>query len=302
MSIATFALHTIRRATRAALLVIHHTGWNQDHERGHSILRGTCRVVVRIEAREDGLIRMVCEKKNQGRKFDPRSFRLVEAGTKGDVTPLPAYMVMAGRLRLTDRLIRILEALTTEPLRNGATHTDLKNDSNMPAGTLNRALTVLSDAGYIYADLHGKTIKYKLSKQGRDVLDMVNEEQNGGWKSSGRILEEGGRDWNWQIASSTDLEHTGAILPNASTILPTTPEYIYPTDIYSGLDTDTQNPSTGFRDVDWFSVDAAAEDDEPLFPETEVDLQAELELEAQSAPDGSGLIARLRARQEGEAA
>jgi len=293
MSIATHALHTIRRATRAALLVLHHTGWSTDHERGHSILRGTCRVVVRIEAREDGLIRMTCEKKNHGRKFDPRSFRLVEAGTKGNVTPLPAYMVMAGRLRLTENLLRILEALTTEPLRNGATHTDLKNDTNMTAGTLNRALTALSEAGYIYAEEKNRSQKYKLSRQGRDVLDLALEEQNGSWKNSGRTLEESGRAWNWQIASSTVLGDTDAVLPNSSNSLPPPSEYIYPTDIYSEVDLDGKNSSTSFRDISWFDAEDASADDDPLFPEPNLE---------PTAPDAPGLIGRLRARQEGETA
>jgi predicted transcriptional regulator len=223
MSLAIFALNTIRRHTHAAVLVVHHTGWNTDHERGHSVLRAACRVVVKVEARDDGLIRFVCEKKNHGRKFDPRSFRLVAAGSRGGALPLPARMVMPGKLRLNEKLLRVMEAMTTEPLRKGATHTDLLKDTAIPAGTLNRILTALVDADYIRAEDNGRSRVYKLTTTGKDALDMAFEEQSDSWNASGRTLEELGRAWNWEVASSTVSLHNNAVLPNSSNSLPLPP-------------------------------------------------------------------------------
>lgn len=225
MSIAVYALNTIRRRLGAAVIVIHHTGWTTEHERGHSTLRAACRVVARIEAREDGLIRLTCEKKNHGRKFDPRSFRLVGAGTMGGVVPLPARMVIPGKLRLEEKLLRIMEALTTEPLRKGATHTALLQDTGVPAATLNRSLTALSDAGYVHGEDNGRSRLYYLTEAGKDALDIAFEERSESWNARGRTLEEGGRTWNWEVASSTVLPHTKAVLPNPSKVLPPPPSF-----------------------------------------------------------------------------
>lgn len=223
MSIAVYALNTIRRQLGAAIVVIHHTGWSTEHERGHSTLRAACRVVAKVEAREDGLIRLTCEKKNHGRKFDPRSFRLVGAGTKGGVLPLPARLVIPGKLRLEEKLLRIMEALTTEPLRKGATHTALLQDTSVPAATLNRSLTSLCEAGYVRGEDNGRSRLYYLTEAGRDALDIAFEERSESW--SGRTLEEHGRTWNWEVASSTVSGHNKAVLPNSSTVLPSTPPF-----------------------------------------------------------------------------
>ena len=305
MSIAVYALNTIRRRTRAAVLAIHHTGWNQDHERGHSILRGACRVVVRVEASEDGLIRIICEKKNHGRKFDPRSFRLVSAGTKGGAVPLPARMVMPGKLRLTDKLLRVLEAMTTEPLRKGATHTDLVKGTDIPAATLNRILTALSDAGYITSEELGRSTKYRLTARAHDALTVAGEDEGGSWNGVGSAMEEGGRTWNWEIASSGGLPLATAVLPSSSISLPHSPPFP-PLGGEGGVDGESKSSSTataavpgvyssepadgpqirGFRAVDWF--DAPREPDAP----------AEDELFPEPAPDAAGLIERLRAQRE----
>ena len=286
MSIAVYALNTIRRRLGAAVVVIHHTGWSTDHERGHSTLRAACRVVAKVEAREDGLIRLTCEKKNHGRKFDPRSFRLVGAGTMGGVVPLPARLVIPGRLRLEEKLLRIMEALTTEPLRKGATHTALLQDTGVPAATMNRSLTALTEAGYVRGEdsANGRSRLYYLTEAGRDALDIAFEERSESWSTGGRTLEEGGRTWNWEIASSTVSEHSKAVLPNSSKVLPFTPPFpplggeggtekgdeVLPPQTEpttSGYEPPVYTEATviGFRPLPAYDVPTDADDD--LFPE-----------------------------------
>ena len=175
MSIAIASLNTIRRATNAAIAIVHHTGWNDERERGSSLLRGACRVVAKIEMRDDGLIRLSCVKKNQGEKFEPRLFRLVSAGAQGSVLPLPASLVLKGQSKPTDRMIRVMEALTTEPLRSGATHTQIQQDTQIPPGTLNRVLTSLAEARYVTAFEDRRSRKYQLTNEGHDVLNIVGE-------------------------------------------------------------------------------------------------------------------------------
>jgi predicted transcriptional regulator len=205
MSLAIYALNTIRRHTRAAIAIVHHTGWNDERERGSSLLRAACRIVVKIEMRDDGLIRFTCIKKNQGQKFAPRLFRLVEAGDQGSVLPLPARMVMPGKTKPTERILKVLEALTTEPLRNGATHTQVMQDTQIPAGTLNRVLTACTEAGYIRTFEEGKSRKYKLTNDGQDALDMALEETGEKWKNSPQKTGTSSTaSFNWFLLSSTE--------------------------------------------------------------------------------------------------
>lgn len=216
MGIAIGALNTIRRLTHAALAVVHHTGWNDERERGHSLLRGACRVVVKIEMRDDGQIRFSCVKKNQGIKFTPRLFRLVAAGEMGSVLPLPAYLVLTGRTKPTERMLRVMEALTTEPLRKGATHTQLMQDTQIAAGTLNRVLTVLSDSGFIQSWEKGRAVYYELTDDGHDALAIaVSEGSTAGQPLVEDKVEDSGRHFNWHVLSSTDTGLQEANLPKS---------------------------------------------------------------------------------------
>lgn len=144
----------------------------------------------------------------------------------GGVLPLPARLVIPGKLRLEEKLLRILEALTTEPLRKGATHTDLMKGTDLPAATLNRSLTVLHDAGYIRAvdsTSNHRSRLYYLTDPGRDALDIAFEERSESW--SGRTVEELGRGWNWQVASSAYAQHSKAVLPGSSNTSSTNPPF-----------------------------------------------------------------------------
>jgi hypothetical protein len=266
MSIAIANLNTIRRATHAAIGIVHHTGWNDERERGSSLLRGACRVVAKIEMRDDGLIRMACIKKNQGEKFEPRLFRLVSGGTQGSVLPLPASLVLTGKSKPNDRMLRVMEALTTEPLRAGATHTQIKDDTQIPPGTLNRVLTSLTEAKLVWSFEDKRSRKYRLTDAGYEHLRMVGE-------SSSKILEEGGGistgfgspSFNWFLCSS---DQTG--LPNAGTSTSfqsaSTPEA--PSSTFSSLYIKARVEELG-------NVEPEADDSEPIPVATTAELFAD---------------------------
>lgn len=232
MSIAIANLNAIRRATHAAIGIVHHTGWNDERERGSSLLRGACRVVAKIEMRDDGLIRLSCVKKNQGEKFEPRLFRLVSAGAQGSVLPLPASQVLKGASKPTDRMVRVMEALTTEPLRLGATHTQVQQDTQIPAGTLNRVLTSLVDAQLVRSFEDRRSRKYTLTDAGYEVLREVGE------SSSTSSTEKGGYfhgsstpPFNWFLCSS---DQTGLSEAPSSTSFQSSSTSEVPSSTFSG--------------------------------------------------------------------
>lgn len=79
------SLLKLRKELEATVLVVHHTGWQQDHERGSSAMRGAMDVSIEITG-EDGweddrrkLRRtLVCSKQRDAEKFTDIDFRLNE--------------------------------------------------------------------------------------------------------------------------------------------------------------------------------------------------------------------------------
>jgi len=78
------SLNLLRAATGAAILIVHHTGWERKHERGSSALRAACRVVLKLSANGGGTVNLTSEKTNNGKSLT-RSFEIAKiANQRGD--------------------------------------------------------------------------------------------------------------------------------------------------------------------------------------------------------------------------
>jgi DNA-binding MarR family transcriptional regulator len=164
MQIAVDALNTIRRATSAAINVVHHTGWTTEHERGSSVLRNACRVVIKLTTDDSGLMTLTCEKANNGRPFEARYFRLLEAGTS--VTPIPASKVTTRNAAPTLKQIAILEALSLQQHRDGAIFTQILDYTEQSRSTLHKGINRLLERGLIARERQ----IYSLTDEGRAEL------------------------------------------------------------------------------------------------------------------------------------
>lgn len=167
MTIAVDALNTIRRHTQAAVLICHHTGWNDTHERGSSVLRAACRVVMKL-TNNDGLLTLTCEKINGGKAFEPRYFQLVAAANS--VVPLPASKVTQRDAPITQKQIDVLDALNLSIFAEGATFTQLVEHLNVAKSSLNYSLTKLKDRGYVEQAGRGTLHRYVVTDSGKEVL------------------------------------------------------------------------------------------------------------------------------------
>jgi predicted transcriptional regulator len=278
MSVAIQALNHIRRGTGAGVGIVHHTGWDDQRERGSSVLRAAARVVVRIEQRDDGLINVSCVKKNQGKPFAPRSFRLVPAGEMGAVVPVTASRVLQLRNdRPTERMLRVMEALTTEPLRDGASHKALIDDTGFPASTMNRIITSLADSGYIVKQDRGRNqVAYLLTQLGAQTLEEI--------QIAGNALPASGRassdplprtSLNWIVELPNSFQRQDALLPPSSTSVPKSSSTLFqnpppPIGGGGGRGTDAGNGSENdlVEHVTTYTAIPGFEDDEPLDGET----------------------------------
>ncbi len=197
MSIAVDALNFLRRQTQAAILICHHTGWNDAHERGSSVLRGACRVVMKL-ANNDGLMTLTCEKINGGKAFEPRHFQLVPVGDS--VVPLPTSKIISNDSALTQKQIDILEALNLEVFAGGAAFSQLVDHLNTAKSSLNYSLSKLIKHGHVDKIGRGNAVRYKLSEWGADTLaDAHSSAVQSRSVSFGGSSDHTEQGLNWQV-------------------------------------------------------------------------------------------------------
>ena len=168
MGIALESLNYIRRQTGAAILVTHHSGWNDTHERGNSSLRGAVRMVAKVKMDDEGFITLSCEKMNGAKMFEPRYFRLIEVGNS--VAILPSSKIITGKRPLTAPHYDIMEALRLTIFEKGASYTQLLDHLayEKNKGGLNRRLSKLEKEGYL--ERHPDKL-YFLTALGGTTLD-----------------------------------------------------------------------------------------------------------------------------------
>lgn len=168
MSIAVEAMNHIRRTTGAAVLICHHAGWSAEHERGSSVLRAACRVVMKVSNNGDGLITLSCEKSNSGKKFDKRLFKLEEVG--GSAVLVPTSRTWDHMGPITEKQLDVLEALMLAHFADGATFSQIVEHLSIAKSTLNGILDKLHQRGYVKFEGTGNSKRYAITDSGHDVL------------------------------------------------------------------------------------------------------------------------------------
>jgi hypothetical protein len=163
MGLAIDALNYIRRQTNAGILVCHHTGWSDQHERGNSALRAACRVVMKLSQNDDGLLTLTCEKANGSERFEPRYFRLIPQ--QESVALIPSSKITTRDAALTEKHYAVLEALSLPIFAGGATHSQLVEHLDFSKSTVNYCLSKLMARDLVEAT-GGRFKQYKLSGGG----------------------------------------------------------------------------------------------------------------------------------------
>lgn len=167
MGAAVTALNRIRRATQAGVLVIHHTGWSEDHERGSSVLRAASRMVIRVARDQDDLVTVSCEKINGGKKFEKRYFRHIPVGDS--IVPVPASKI-AKTTNITERQLDVLEYMAMRINDKGVRHTDIVNHFNYAKSTVTDMLDKFYTLKLIDRRTKGASDIYSINDEGRDLV------------------------------------------------------------------------------------------------------------------------------------
>ncbi|MCG8346243.1 MAG: AAA family ATPase, partial [Chloroflexales bacterium] len=197
MTIAIDALNRIRRATGAAIYIIHHTGWSDAHERESSALRAACRAVMSLKANDAGLMTLRFEKSNNSIPFDERYFKRVTSGPS--IIPLPATKVSTRDETLTPKRLDILEALNFAQYQDGATFTNILDATGHGKSTLSHALSWLLNRFYI----ERKNRDYVLAEKGKRALAAAAAATEVGRNGPTQTTSADG--FNWVVSEQTRI-------------------------------------------------------------------------------------------------
>lgn len=185
MTQAVDVLNRIRVQSESTVVVCHHTGWGDTHERGSSVLRGACRVVFKISER-DKRITLSCEKINGGMKPEARYFALM---SKEDSAVIIPTSKMHQGDELSPKQEDVLIALAQPIFRDGATNSDLAEHTSIPKSTVSEALNKLLKRQLVVKNKRNFTI----TDEGKAYL--VNELGNETNATAPQVTN----DLNWQV-------------------------------------------------------------------------------------------------------
>lgn len=171
MGIAVTNLDAIRRATKACILVVHHTGKSGADERGSTALRGACDTMIKLENNSDGLITLKCDKSRISSGFEDVQLRLVGQGESAilrlssrvtdefDSNPSPGQL----------KILRVIQDYPYGPI----TQKEIELTLNLTHGTVSQQVTRLRKKGFVDATMDGKKRTISLTSKGEQVLSTT---------------------------------------------------------------------------------------------------------------------------------
>jgi hypothetical protein len=172
------ACDTIRRATGAAVMPVHHSGKDaRNGARGSSALRAA--VDMAHEVQRDGeLVTLACDKSKDISKPDSIYLHMMEVAES--VVLMPSDKVITTRdSKLQKNERAALEALALEVFENaGASARKLVEIAQVPEGSLYRVLSKLLKRGYVTQASKGDP--YYISDTGRRAISDYQESINSG--------------------------------------------------------------------------------------------------------------------------
>ena len=145
----------VRRATGATVLVVHHTGWNGDRERGNSALRAGADTMIAVTA-DDNVMKLACVKQKDAEEFTPIYGVRTQAADSCFIAP----MSMSVDGQITGKARQILAELTDTFTDTGATPTQLVNATNITERTVLRSLNSLVSCGLAHRKGSGNRVRY----------------------------------------------------------------------------------------------------------------------------------------------
>jgi hypothetical protein len=165
----------IQRTTGATVLIIHRTGKNGIGERGSSVLRSACEMMMEL-SKEEGYVSLSCNKMKDASEFTTTTFQLwiveLDGGESSCVLVSSEKVVQTRRDPLTKNQRQLLEALSLEVfIESGAKTTALIQTAEVSGGSIYRVLSVLKRLGYVRQAQSGDP--YFITPEGLSMLGKI---------------------------------------------------------------------------------------------------------------------------------
>lgn len=158
MGVVVAALNRIRAATGACVLVVHHTGWNDERERGSIALRAAMDVMYKLK-QDDGTLTLECTKLRDG--IPPAVLRLRLRPVAGScVVELADPADLDKVVSLTPRQQQVLDALKAIVVDEPVTYTRWRDAAGAADSTFERTLALLVRSGYVMKHGKGRQARY----------------------------------------------------------------------------------------------------------------------------------------------
>lgn len=158
----------IRRATRAAVLLVHHSRKDSEVERGSTSLRGAVDTLIQIKPGDDA-ITLSCEKQKDGPAFNPILLSLTPAAGSC-VIELQSYRDSSRVRAITPQQRQALTVLSRDFLSDGASATNWLKASGIPDASFYRVRSSLVREGYVEERPVGRYKRYVISPSGQSAI------------------------------------------------------------------------------------------------------------------------------------
>ena len=160
MSRAVAACDSIREASDAAVMLVHHTGKDGSNYRGSSAIEGAADTMLHLVRRDDGSIELRCSKQKEAEEFDPIPVQLESVGPSAVITQgqsVQGFVLDAARSQLTS----ILSRHPGTWMSASQIHAEAGSPGSLR--TAQRHLTHLFEAGMIERGDSGKSYVYRVA-------------------------------------------------------------------------------------------------------------------------------------------
>ncbi len=143
-----YALQRIQREVGCHVILIHHSGWGSDRERGHTSLRAGMSTMMHV-TKDDSRVRVTCLKQRDLAPFDDMYFEIRPIGESAVLAPLTQSEVQARPDVLPESRRKALETLRTVGGNDGLAYSKWSEPTALAKSTFTRCVADLDRWGLI---------------------------------------------------------------------------------------------------------------------------------------------------------
>ncbi|MEU6316102.1 AAA family ATPase [Streptomyces sp. NPDC047009] len=161
-------LDTLRMASGACVLTLHHAGRSGENMRGASALDGAATSIMRLEKSEgEGIVTLKSEKQKDSEDFPSIKFTALPVLTSVVLTTKDQATTEAAKANENE--MKVLRAMREAFEDIGASRTQIEKESEVPPGSMGRTLQSLKTRGWLRTTGPDSRPRYYLTEKGREI-------------------------------------------------------------------------------------------------------------------------------------